>query len=265
MDKLQSEYEALQQKLALLKRDTNRDGGRLQSTPRSVHAKKADAAAAAAPASVGGIMTDAAPESALAAGTAARSSSGDTGTLGSLAALHNCENLQLHCSIADTAGIMQSLQFLDKFPGSRLGQLASSSFNDPGFLNQCEQALSAQLQRTKDGATAQSRISELAGKHTCRQHPQLPVRAGCIAAPELSGVSVRNASLLTLRGNSNSFSVCYSRFTVVRLISHCAGLVKLLRRCMRDMAGKTSKFVEMCVKAEKEVHQEVMNQKATCF
>lgn len=167
MDKLQSEYEALQQKLALLKRDTNRDGGRLQSTPMSaMQARKADAVAAAAGASVtvGGIMTAAAPDSILTAGIAARNHSGDTGTLVSLAALQSCENLQLQCSIPDTAGIMKSLQFLDKFPGSHLGQLASSSFNDAEFLTQCEQALSAQLQRTKDGATAQSRIAELAGR-----------------------------------------------------------------------------------------------------
>lgn len=36
-----------------------------------------------------------------------------------------------------------------------------------------------------------------------------------------------------------------------------AGLVKVLRRCVRDMAGKSSSVVEMCVKAEKEMNQEV--------
>lgn len=36
-----------------------------------------------------------------------------------------------------------------------------------------------------------------------------------------------------------------------------AGLVKVLRRCIRDMAGKCSSVVEMCVKAEKEMNQEV--------
>ncbi len=37
----------------------------------------------------------------------------------------------------------------------------------------------------------------------------------------------------------------------------CVGLVKVLRRCVRDMAGKCSSVVEMCVKAEKEMNQEV--------
>lgn len=36
-----------------------------------------------------------------------------------------------------------------------------------------------------------------------------------------------------------------------------AGLVKVLRRCVRDMAAKSSSVVEMCVKAEKEMNQEV--------
>lgn len=164
MDKLQSEYEALQQKLALLKRDTNRDGGRVPLTPMSaMQARKASTAAATACAvSVGGIMTAAAPDSIVNPSSAAHG--GDTGTLNSLCSMQSCENLQLHCSIPDTAGIMRSLQFLDRFPGSRLGQLASSTFNDADFLSQCEQALSAQLQRTKDGATAQSRIAELAGE-----------------------------------------------------------------------------------------------------
>jgi len=35
------------------------------------------------------------------------------------------------------------------------------------------------------------------------------------------------------------------------------GLVKVLRRCVRDMAGKCSSVVELCVKAEKEMNQEV--------
>jgi hypothetical protein len=41
------------------------------------------------------------------------------------------------------------------------------------------------------------------------------------------------------------------------LLLPAAGLVKVLRRCVRDMAGKCSSVVEMCVKAEKEMNQEV--------
>lgn len=92
---------------------------------------------------------------------------------------------------------MQSLQFAAKHPGSRAAQLASSTFCDSEFLASCEHALSAQLQRTKDGATDKSRIAEL------------------------------------------------------------AALVKVLRRCVRDMASKSSAFVELCVKTEKEAAQEL--------
>jgi hypothetical protein len=185
MDKLQNEYEALQQKLALLKRDTNRDNGRLQaSTPMSaMQQRKADPGTAQAPAT-GSTVPNTATSGAIAAAAtgqhdsaailaaagagaaaAARTnSSGDGGSLGlNLSVLQSCEYLQLHCSIPDAAGIMQSLQFASKHPGSRVAQLASSTFCDSEFLASCEHALSAQLQRTKDGATDKSRIAELAG------------------------------------------------------------------------------------------------------
>lgn len=178
MDKLQSEYEALQQKLALLKRDTNRDHGRLQSTPMSaaqprkpdltVSATTAGAiAAAAATVSTGPSDNTVLAAAAAAAGGnsvmhATSNGNGDTGSL-AITALQSCENLQLHCSIPDAAGIMQSLQFGGKYPGSRLAQLAGCTFSDAEFLASCEHALSVQLQRTKDGATDKSRIAELAG------------------------------------------------------------------------------------------------------
>jgi hypothetical protein len=190
MDKLQNEYEALQQKLALLKRDTNRDNGRLQaSTPMSaMQQRKADPGTVQAPATgstapntaTSGAITAAAAgqhDSAAilaaagsgAAAAARTNSSGDSGSLGlTLSVLQSCENLQLHCSIPDAAGIMQSLQFASKHPGSRVAQLASSTFCDSEFLSSCEHALSAQLQRTKDGATDKSRIAELAGAQCSR-------------------------------------------------------------------------------------------------
>eukprot|EP00775_Hariotina_reticulata_P012257 gene12257-12395_t len=204
MDKLQSEYEALQQKLALLKRDTNRDNGRLQqSTPMSaLQAHKVLDSAAPGTATAAACITTApalAPDSMLSGAAAARchSTNNDTGPLGSLAGLQNCDNLQLSCSIPDAAGVIQALHLIDKYPGSRLAQLAGSIFSSSEFLQQCEQGLSAQLQRTRDGATAQSRITEL------------------------------------------------------------AGLVKVLRRCLRDMTSKSSNYVEQCVKAEKEMNQEL--------
>jgi hypothetical protein len=41
------------------------------------------------------------------------------------------------------------------------------------------------------------------------------------------------------------------------LCSSSPGLVKALRRCVRDMAGKAGGFVEQCVKAERDMQQEV--------
>lgn len=174
MDKLQSEYEALQQKLALLKRDSSRDGNKLQqSTPMASlpGPRLATAAAAAGDAPPSGFPiaepASVAPDSTIAGAAVPRpgSCSGDTGPLsfGSMSVLQSCENLQLHCSIPDARGVLQSLKLLAKHPGSRMAQLAESSFGDAEFVQLCEQGLTAQLQRTRDGATAQSRIAELAG------------------------------------------------------------------------------------------------------
>jgi hypothetical protein len=41
--------------------------------------------------------------------------------------------------------------------------------------------------------------------------------------------------------------------------------VKVLRRCVRDMASKSSAFVELCVKTEKEAAQEVGYKHAICW
>lgn len=173
MDKLQSEYEALQQKLALLKRDSSRDGKLPQSTPlASIQGPRLGAAAAAGDAPPSAIPVaepaSVAPDSTFAgaAGTARPGScSNDTGPLSfsGLSVLQSCENLQLHCSIPDAGGVLQSLKFQAQYPGSRMAQLAESNFGDTEFVQLCEQGLTAQLQRTRDGATAQSRIAELAG------------------------------------------------------------------------------------------------------
>lgn len=46
--------------------------------------------------------------------------------------------------------------------GTKLGQKACELFRDEKLLSSCEQALNAELQRTKDGATTESRVRELA-------------------------------------------------------------------------------------------------------
>eukprot|EP00879_Flechtneria_rotunda_P025350 GHRR01026930.1.p1 GENE.GHRR01026930.1~~GHRR01026930.1.p1 ORF type:complete len:679 (+),score=281.79 GHRR01026930.1:134-2170(+) len=199
MDKLQSEYEALQQKLALLKRDTNRDSKLKQATPLSAAPGRLKAMGAFA-AAAGSDVKGPADSSILAGSTPAHlhgtASGTDAGCLGQLP-LQSCENLQLQCSGHDSAGVLQSLQTWQHHAGSKFAQLAEGTFTDPEFLQLCEQGLSAQLQRTKDGATAQSRITEL------------------------------------------------------------AGLVKVLRRCVREMATKSGSYVVQCAKAEKDMQQEL--------
>lgn len=50
-----------------------------------------------------------------------------------------------------------------RFETRSLAGLATELFKDPAFLELCDKGLNGTLQRTKDGATAESRIQELAG------------------------------------------------------------------------------------------------------
>jgi hypothetical protein len=74
------------------------------------------------------------------------------------------DSLALGCSASDAAAALQSIRFSDRAGGaSALCGAAAAAFEEPEFVKLCEQAMSAQLQRTKEGATAHSRILELAG------------------------------------------------------------------------------------------------------
>ena len=50
-----------------------------------------------------------------------------------------------------------------RFETRSLAGLAAELFKDPTFTELCDKGLNGTLQRTKDGATAESRIQELAG------------------------------------------------------------------------------------------------------
>ena len=50
-----------------------------------------------------------------------------------------------------------------RFETRSLAALATELFKDPAFMELCDKGLNGTLQRTKDGATAESRIQELAG------------------------------------------------------------------------------------------------------
>lgn len=54
-----------------------------------------------------------------------------------------------------------------RFETRSLAGLAAELFKDPAFTELCDKGLNGTLQRTKDGATAESRIQELAGASHC--------------------------------------------------------------------------------------------------
>jgi hypothetical protein len=216
MDKLQSEYEALQQKLALLKRDSSLRGaagtplggaGGPAATPLGVAGGSSAARAAGAeprplqvsqPAAaaltpvrttgkaalsstpLGAGVRASAPLSenrapslqaplpptattAAAAGSSALRAVGTTaGASAAAAAAAAADSSGLGLS-SDGASALAAIHFSDRHSGSALCAAAAASFEDPEFVKLCEQAMCQQLQRTKEGATAHSRILELAG------------------------------------------------------------------------------------------------------
>ncbi|KAF5836124.1 kinesin motor domain-containing protein [Dunaliella salina] len=80
---------------------------------------------------------------------------------------------------------------------SKAWKAASQAFEDPELTSSCDEGLNKQLRRTKDGATEQSRIQEL------------------------------------------------------------AGLVKVLRKNVRELGSRTSGYVDQCIKLERELVQQI--------
>lgn len=54
---------------------------------------------------------------------------------------------------------------LSSVEGQNLMALADGLFTEAAFVDLCEKGMNARLQRTRDGATAESRINELAGEN----------------------------------------------------------------------------------------------------
>lgn len=69
-----------------------------------------------------------------------------------------------HHAAEDTSGNQAAIFELGgHFETRSLAGLANELFRDPTFMELCDKGLNGTLQRTKDGATAESRIQELAG------------------------------------------------------------------------------------------------------
>lgn len=67
-------------------------------------------------------------------------------------------------SASDVQHSEQLFTFGPMVGSTKIGQTAVEVFKEPNFMHSIDQGLNAQLQRTKEGATAQSRIIELAGE-----------------------------------------------------------------------------------------------------
>lgn len=61
-------------------------------------------------------------------------------------------------------GESEAFEAAGRMESQSLAERAKQLFDDPEFTELCASSLNAQLQRTKDGATDKSRITELAGK-----------------------------------------------------------------------------------------------------
>lgn len=64
---------------------------------------------------------------------------------------------------------MDPFEAIGHWDAPSLAQAAEELFSDATFAEMCERGLTMQLKRTKDGATAETRIAELAGQHMLMQ------------------------------------------------------------------------------------------------
>ena len=68
-----------------------------------------------------------------------------------------------HCAADTSSNQAAAFELGGRFETRSLAGLANEVFRDPAFMELCDKGLNGTLQRTKDGATAESRIQELAG------------------------------------------------------------------------------------------------------
>lgn len=120
------------------------------------------------------------------------------------------------CPLECKEGRGESLfQFPINVPStSRAWKAAVDVFQDPELTALCEDGLSKQLQRTKDGATEQSRIQELAGRSVGLFHATVSV---CMVA----GVSRDACTACTHSNNQASWISCLAVVFTQALSSCC--------------------------------------------
>ena len=70
---------------------------------------------------------------------------------------------QQHSAAESSTSMAPVFELGGQFETRSLAALAAELFQDPALTGLCDKGLNGTLQRTKDGATAESRIQELAG------------------------------------------------------------------------------------------------------
>ena len=176
--------------------------------------------------------------SAGAGGVAGRLTAGAASDNGSCAASSSSQ-LQ-----SDAAALLQSIQFSGRHSGSTLCAAAAAAFEDAEFVKLCEQSMGAQLQRTKEGATTQSRMLELAG--------------GWLAiTPLASGACFGCVRTCAVNSSKGAFPAATPAATHATAPITPAGMVKLLRRCLREALAKTSTIVDQGARMEHEMQSNV--------
>lgn len=233
MQKLAATFDNLQEQLQHLSRRDHglalrdKNGHAAPQAPSSIHALTAPSAPAGQPAALASLSQ--APASAMHAPSVAFAPAAAAAAAQGTTAMLLQQQVAPNDCILGHGGSKASNDSLFDFGSgtkdSQVHKLAEQLFEDKELLDLCDDGLNKQLQRTKDGATEQSRIQELAGECSCPVATQ------------------------AARPSAGSVHMCQ---IVVLLLPPCTGLVKLLRKCVRELASRCSMYVDQCLKLEKD-------------
>lgn len=206
--------------------------------------------------------------SAAAAAAAALAEPGRDGGTGLLAA--RLDALKRESVRPSFAGPQPQFEAAGGLDLHTLSRLANQLFNDEQFLQLCDKGMSSQLTRSKDGATEETKIMELAGGWVGTG----PARGWAWAA------SARQKGMGRETGWHTAAGLCVARQAEGAASAGClgqgawavpplalqailppaclpAGMVKLLRRGMKELQNRTQQFIDHAVTFEKEAAQEV--------
>lgn len=137
-----------------------------------------------------------------------------------------------------------------------LTRLAIQLFDDEQFRQLCDKGMNAQLTRSKDGATGEA---DHAPPSCCRQLLRLRAACGawrhtpCFCWPLRCEAQQPPSLQIPTRCPSSGALVPAAETKIQEL----AGIVRQLRRGMKELQAKANEFVAAACKFEKEVGQQV--------